>query len=236
VENGTRGKRKMSLPELVEAMEDAATVDLRGSEVLPAALEVLGNQRGARGGAVAKLRAWMKDGAHRLDSDGDGRYEHRSAVMLMDAWWPLWLEAEFKPTLGKALYERIRTMVDIDNEPNNHGGHMGSAYESGWYGFASKDLRTIAGDNVKGPYSRVYCGGGKRSACRTALERSLDRAIKLARNPAGLYRDGACADAGRDGAPECFDTIQFRPTGGVSQPLIPWQNRPTFQQAIEIRK
>jgi hypothetical protein len=236
VENGIRGKRKMTLPELVEAMEDAASVDLRGSDVLPHALELLGRQPGARGKAVAELRSWLGDGAHRLDADGDGLYEHQHAVMLLDAWWPLWMKAEFQPELGKPLYERIQTMVGLDNEPNNHGGHLGSAYESGWYGYASKDLRTILGRNVKGRYSRVYCGGGKRSACRSALERSLDKAIKLARNPRALYDDGACAGAGRNGTPECFDTIAFRATGAVTQPLLPWQNRPTFQQAIEIRK
>ena len=156
--------------------------------------------------------------------------------MLMDAWWPLWLEAEFKPTLGKALYERIRSMVDIDNEPNNHGGTWARRTSHGWYGFASKDLRTIAGAQGQGPVlTRVL---RRREALglpngARALARQGDKART---EPGALYRDGACADAGRDGAPECFDTIQFRPTGGVSQPLIPWQNRPTFQQAIEIRK
>jgi hypothetical protein len=43
-----------------------------------------------------------------------------------------------------------------------------------------------------------------------------------------------CAAAGRDGDQACFDSIWFRPIGGVTQPLIPWQNRPTFQQAVEF--
>ena len=32
----------------------------------------------------------------------------------------------------------------------------------------------------------------------------------------------------------CFDKIWHRPLGGITQPLIPWQNRPTFQQVVEI--
>jgi hypothetical protein len=32
----------------------------------------------------------------------------------------------------------------------------------------------------------------------------------------------------------CSDSIQFRPIGVISQPLIEWINRPTFQQADEI--
>jgi hypothetical protein len=231
IERGIRGRRKMTLPELVDAMADAATVDLRGSQVLPYALKVLGHQSGARGKAVAELRSWVKGGSHRLDSNGDGLYEHRRAVMLLDAWWPLWIKAEFQPSLGKPLYERIQSMIGLDNAPNNHGAHLGSAYQDGWYGYASKDLRTIAGKRVKGEYSREYCGKGKLSACRAALERSLDRAIRQARNPNALYDEPGC-----DGSVECWDAIVFRPTGGVTQPTIPWQNRPTFQQAIEIRK
>jgi hypothetical protein len=28
--------------------------------------------------------------------------------------------------------------------------------------------------------------------------------------------------------------VSFRALGGISQPLIPWINRPTYQQAVEI--
>ena len=33
----------------------------------------------------------------------------------------------------------------------------------------------------------------------------------------------------------CLDTVRFRPLGGVTQPLIPWINRPTYQQAVEVQ-
>ena len=33
----------------------------------------------------------------------------------------------------------------------------------------------------------------------------------------------------------CSDSIEFKPTGAISQPLIEWVNRPTFQQAVEIQ-
>jgi hypothetical protein len=32
----------------------------------------------------------------------------------------------------------------------------------------------------------------------------------------------------------CFDAIRYRPLGLVSQPLQPWQNRPTQQQVVEV--
>jgi hypothetical protein len=33
----------------------------------------------------------------------------------------------------------------------------------------------------------------------------------------------------------CFDAIRFRTTGGVTQPDMVWQDRPTFQQAVQIQ-
>ena len=31
-----------------------------------------------------------------------------------------------------------------------------------------------------------------------------------------------------------YDAISFRPLGIVGQPLINWQNRPTFQQVVQF--
>ncbi len=45
IRRGTRGRAKMSLVELVDAMEDAGTVDLRATKVLPWALRVLRRSR-----------------------------------------------------------------------------------------------------------------------------------------------------------------------------------------------
>jgi hypothetical protein len=44
-----------------------------------------------------------------------------------------------------------------------------------------------------------------------------------------------CAKAGSPGDQTCFDAIYFRPLGAITQPLIPWQNRPTFQQVVEVQ-
>jgi len=230
---GTRGKRRMNLVQLVDAMRDAATVDLRGSGVLPFALKVLGRPTDPRlRAAIAKLRAWQRDGAHRRDLDRDGTYEHSEAIRIMDAWWPRWIAAEFRPVLGRKLFESIQTINELANEPNNHGDHLGSAWQNGWFGYARKDLRTLLkAKGVRGRYSRTYCGRGSRARCRKALRTSLAQALPV--NPYG--EDAVCAAAGRGGDQDCHDAIFFRPLGGVTQPLIPWQNRPTYQQAVEVR-
>jgi acyl-homoserine lactone acylase PvdQ len=235
------GGHKLALSELVDAMESAATVDLRANKVLPWALRVLGKpQDPALADAVAKLTAWVGDGGHRIDRDGDGKYEHSDAIRILDAWWPLWMKAEFEPTLGGDIFDNLEGLVEFDNSPNNHGDHLGSAYQNGWYGYAQKDLRQVLRQRVLGAYPKTYCGGpGSRrtqlARCRSALSNSLSDALHI--DPAKLYKDDVCATkegAGMD--PQvCADTIRFRPLGAVTQPLIPWQNRPTYQQAIEIQ-
>ncbi len=226
--------RRATAPQLVSAMEDAATVDLRADAALPLALRVLGRPRdvGVRR-AVRELRSWLRDGAHRRDGDQDGRYEHAEAIALFDAWWPRWMRAQFRPVLGPRLMAAIEHINELANLPNNHGDHLGSAWQDGWHGYAIADLRRLLGAPRTGGWSRVYCGRGSRRRCRVALERSLRAALKV--DPADTYSgDAVCREAGRDGDQACFDAIWFRPIGGVTQPLIDWQNRPTFQQVVEI--
>ena len=237
IRRGIRGRAKMSLVELINAMEDAGTVDHRGDKVLPVVLRVLGTQRSRKlRSAIKTLRAWNRSGAHRRDRNRDGRYEHGRAVRIMDAWWPLLIEAQFKPSLGKSVFEGLEGMIDPDDEPNVHGEHLGSAYNGGWYGYVQKDLRTILRQRVRGRYSRIYCGRGNLKRCRTALRKSLVRA--LAADPATLYGgDSVCSGAEGEGLdPQyCFDAVRHRPLGGITQPLIHWINRPTFQQAVEVK-
>jgi acyl-homoserine lactone acylase PvdQ len=229
-----RGERKMTLPGLVDAMEQAATVDLRAMKDLPQALAIIGRPRKpvlAR--AVARLRAWVAAGAHRLDRNRDGHYAYGRAIAIMDAWWPRWLRAEFEPVLGRRLYRAIP--YEQDNAPNNGGEHLGSAFQTGWYGWVWKDLRTVRRLHVRQRYARTFCGAGSLSRCRSVLLTSLRRALAHA-DPAELYRDPAVAGQCGSLDPQmCFDAIRFRPVGAVTQPLIPWQNRPTYQQAVEIR-
>ena len=66
------------------------------------------------------------------------------------------------------------------------------------------------------------------------LEPTLKAALAV---PASkLYSgDSQCDKAGKAGDQACFDSILYRPIGGITQPLIPWQNRPTYQQAVEVQ-
>ncbi|HWK26299.1 MAG TPA: penicillin acylase family protein [Solirubrobacter sp.] len=216
-----RGRQHLTLAQAIDTMELAGTTDLRAWVDLPLALRVIGTPQDPQlRAAVAKLRAWRRAGGLRRDHDRNGVYEHSDAIRILDAWWPLWVKAEFGRALGPAFGVLART-VPVDNPP----GHVGSAYQGAWYGYVSKDLRTTLGDRVRGRYSRRYCGS--LAACRTALRRSLKAALKVRR----VYpADGIC----KAGDQWCHDAVQQRPIGGTTQPLIHWVNRPTYQQANEI--
>jgi len=245
IRRGIRGAGKMSLVELVDAMEGAGTVDLRATEVLPWALRVLRRSPDPQvRGAVATLRAWVRAGGQRLDRDHDGVYDHSDAIRILDAWWPRWLRAQFRPALGGPLFERLKGMLGQDNDPNGHGSHLGSAYNGGWYHYAQKDLRRVLGRRVRGRLSRVYCGRPRRPGafgrarglrrCRGRLAASLKAALAV--DPAVLYRDETCEDYGKPSDQWCYDAVRQRPVGAVSQPLIHWINRPTFQQLVEVER
>jgi hypothetical protein len=153
----------------------------------------------------------------------------------MDAWWPGWVRGQFQPRLGRAAFDLLASTVSIDNPPNNHGDHLGSAYQGPWYGYVRKDLRTVLGKRVKGRYAREYCGKGSLKRCRAVLRKTLRAALAV---PASqLYGgDETCQKAGRDGDQDCFDAISFRAVGGATQPLIHWINRPTYQQVVSVER
>ncbi len=89
----------------------------------------------------------------------------------------------------------------------------------------------MLGQRVRGRYSREYCGRGSLRRCRAALRRSLSAALGV---PASRVYGGdpKCPDASQ----WCYDAIEFKAVGGAKQPLIHWQNRPTYQQVNEIQR
>ncbi|HET9142815.1 penicillin acylase family protein [Actinophytocola sp.] len=215
--------------ELVSAMADAATVDLRGQEVLPLLLRVLNSAPvtdPALAAAVGQLTAWQQGGSHRKSAGpGVNRYDHAGAIRIMDAWWPRLVTAEFQPGLGADLYGALRSVMGLHDAP----GHRGSAFQTGWYGYVHKDLRRVLGDPVAGGFPNTFCGNGNLAACRATLLDALGQAV--AAPAAEVYpADADCAA----GDQFCHDSIVHQPIGGITQDRMHWVNRPTFQQAVEF--
>lgn len=230
VRAATRGKRRMTIAQLVQAIEGPATQDLRGYRLLPTILEAVGKPKSpALRKALATLRAWHEAGAHRRDLDRDGVDEETPAIELMDAWWPKLVAAEFRPSLGDRAFERLAGMIAI-------GDHTGGSpkppdFYDGWWGYVSKDLRALFGPRPQASYSRIYCGKGSKRRCRRALQRSLAQALKV--TPAAMYGggDGACA---ANPQPACYDQNRPQVTSGIDLGPFPFQNRPTFQQVVTL--
>ncbi len=89
-----------------------------------------------------------------------------------------------------------------------------------------KDLRTLLGENVRGPFNFSYCGEGSLSECRASLWDAVDGAAdRLAARLGEPDPDQWLGRAARTG---------FEP--GLLSRTFPATNRPTFQQVLELER
>lgn len=230
VKAATKGKKKMTIVQLIKAMEEPATQDLRGYRLLPTIFKAIGKPDSAKlQQALATLKAWHKHGAHRRDLNRDGVDEETPAIELMDAWWPKLVEGEFKPVMGTRAFERLEGMLAIGSHTG--GSPNAPSFFDGWWGYVSKDLRDLYGPKPRGAYSRIYCGAGSKEKCSKMLQKTLKEALKV--TPQQLYGggNGKCAS---NPQPSCFDQNRPQVTSGVELGPFPFQNRPTFQQVVTL--
>jgi acyl-homoserine lactone acylase PvdQ len=240
------GGGKLDRAGTVKIVAEAAVTDLRGKEVLPELLGVLGTPNDpALSAAVAKLSAWQQAGALRKETAaGSKTYAHADAIRIMDAWWPKLVRAQFRPGLGDELYQALVNALQINESPSGHQlgdgssyptsandaqPHKGSSFQYGWWGWVDKDLRAVLGEPVAGALPQRFCGDGTVAGCRQVLLTSLTDA--LAEPATTTYPgDDVCAA----GNLWCADTIRQAPLGGIKHALISWQNRPTFHQVVSF--
>ena len=210
-----------TLASTVGAMNKAATQDLRAVKAIRGVLWVLEtgpapNPRVQR--MVELLQDWRTQGSHRLDLDDNGTIDHPAAAIL-DKAWPKIADAVMGPVLGPQLGD-LASIMSRDNRANNQG----SSYDSGWYGYVDKDLRTLLGRPVAGRFKTRFCGNGDLATCRDSLYAALDQAaLELEDELANPNPDDWRADA-------AAERIFFSP--GFLGTTMRWTNRPTFQQAI----
>jgi acyl-homoserine lactone acylase PvdQ len=215
------GPKKITRAGLVAAMMDAATADVRGTDVLPYALDLVGSDPSVAP-EVALLRSWIAGGAHRVDRDRNGAYDEQAAVALADEWYPALAKDAMRGTLG-SLVDQLPHAVD--DHPTLGVGSSWNGVP--WYGYLNKDLRAAAGATVAGPYSRLYCGGGDVAQCRSDLLASLKAAVARLTAAQG-------ADPGAWTYDKHRDDIRATTVGIVGNRNIDWQNRPTFQQVVSF--
>jgi hypothetical protein len=118
---------------------------------------------------------------------------------------------------------------------NGVGGTTPAApdFYSGWWGYVNKDLRKLFGRRrVRGGWSRAYCGRGSKKRCRKLLRRALLSALGVSRKD--LY--GHAGDCASNAQALCWDKNRFTVAAGIDVPDFPFQNRPTFQQTVELTR
>ncbi len=221
---------KMNIAQLVQAMDEPATEDIRAVELLPIMLRAVGHPRSpALRGAIAELKAWERAGGHRRDMTRSGHDQFTPAIELMDAWWAKVLSTEFHPMLGQRAFGTVHQMTIFED----------TSFSDGWYGYVSKDLRRLFGKHERGRYSQIYCGNALhrhfsarrlRTRCRRALQTSLSSAMTV--TPQKLY-GSVCPT---DPEPACADHNVFTEASAVTLPPFPYQNRPTFQQVVTLTR
>ncbi len=232
-----------TLGSTVAAMNRAATQDLRTAKVLQSIQRVLetGPAPSPRDQQMLDLlKAWRESGSSRLDRDGDNKIDDPGAA-IMDQAWPKIADAVMSPVLGPQLDE-LASLITRDNRPSRQG----SAYNTGWYSYVDKDLRSVAGQRVEGAFETRFCGAnhagntghkgkirrgkghGRQSLSLVACRDSLWAALHQAGDELAAAQGTDNPAAWRaDATPE---RIQFLP--GFLTVTMRWTNRPTFQQAI----
>ena len=194
---------------VVGVMNRSATEDVRSS-VWPVISEVL------RGGeapsdlaqqVVDLLDDWVADDAPRLDADDDGFNDSAGPTILDELFRPL-AEAVMRPVFGD--------LVGVLNDSRNLGGNHGAS-------LVDKDLRTLLGREVQGPFNERYCGAGSLQTCRDSLWQVVeDVSSALAAERGADPTTWLKAGDRRGFVPNLIDNT-FRET-----------NRPTFQQVLEF--
>ena len=87
-----------------------------------------------------------------------------------------------------------------------------------------KDLRTLLGEDVDGPFHLQYCGGGDLEQCQEDLWAVVD----------DVAADLAATYGSDDPATWLSEAEQTDFVPGLIPETFPTTNRPTFQQIIEL--
>jgi hypothetical protein len=206
---------RVDLAGVVGVMNRSATEDVR-TPAWPAVSEVLrgGEAPSTLAGEVVDfMDSWVAEDAPRLDADDDGDYDSAGPT-IMDALWEPLVEAAMRPVFGD--------LIEDLNEIRNLGGNAISGNNGS--SLIDKDLRTLLGQDVEGPFNLSYCGAGDLEDCRTDLWQAVD---EVAQALAVEYGDEDPSqwlkEASRTG---------FAP--GLIPETMRTTNRPTYQQLLEF--
>lgn len=246
--------RKHDIATMAEIAADAAFTDLRAQEVLPELLALMraGTLSADQQAVADLLQAWLDDGSqawignggpdglalggYRRDRDHDEVYDHRAAVVLMDAWYP---------ELHQTIIPQVQALADA-GIPVLQGEYdaprqQGSAFQYGWFQMHKRVLQMALNRPGHTDYRALRCAGsGTMEACRAAVLAALDAALTTLGGVANQANwDGSQLPnhAGKDGAVvEDYDAVEHTAISFYKVAPIHWTNRPTVQQVVQVKR
>ncbi len=120
-----RERPRLDTEDVTGVMAEAATEDSRANYTLPWLLRVIGKDPSTRA-ARRLLRAWLRDGAPRVDRDRDGHYAHEQAIALFDTWWESGDRSVAYDVVAGRIGQRLAHQVPtlLDDHPR-HGRGLG---------------------------------------------------------------------------------------------------------------
>ncbi|HEU0196934.1 MAG TPA: penicillin acylase family protein [Nevskiaceae bacterium] len=190
-------------------------------------------------------------------------YDQQAAVVLMDAWYPqlaktMLPQVEAIDSCNPATGGDGATAAASNDEGTGGGASdygfslqgcydapraQGSAFQSGWFEIMVRVLRMSLG-TANHPYQVLKCGGadgGSLAVCRTAVLTALGTAVNTLggwdnqANWNGTQLPSAQFGSTTGHTVEDYDSIIFTDFSLLGVPNMPWENRPTFQQVVEVR-
>jgi len=207
-------------PQAVQLTDDVGVMNLAATEDVRAPVWPIVSRVLQAGSAPAPLDAqvvgildeWVSRDAPRLDANNDGFYDEPGPV-IMDAMWLPIAEAVMSPVFG-ALIPDLENVRSLDA---GDGTGPGLSY-------VHKDLRTLLGDPVVGPFQLSYCGLGSLSVCSASLWQAIHQTGAILAAQQGQSDPSLWKGQARQ--------ITFVP--GILPNTIPFTNRSTFQQVLEF--
>jgi len=188
------------------------------------------------------LGAWRR--SRTPGTAGATTYDNQPAVVLMDAWYLYLMNTVTsqlaaldpdidQPSLSGACISSI--LLCRQDAPRAQG----SAYEFGWYQPMYRMLQMALNTPGHTNYQTLKCAGtGTLNDCRNAVLSALDSAISQLGGVSNMAKWNGTQLPNMQGQSkvtvETYDDIKPTDFSALPAEPLPWENRPSYQQIIEI--